>query len=72
MKLPFKSSGAILTINRGKFNVPLKDVNCVFNNGYKIGISKVKDPYGFKYMPDLIDVYPNDKKMNPGVAMVNN
>lgn len=29
-----------------------------------------KDPYKFKYMPEIIDSYPMDDSVNPGYAMV--
>lgn len=70
MNLSIKAPAAILAINRSKKDVPLKDVSIVNSpNGYRIGISQVKDPYGFKYMPELIDVYPNNDEVNPGIAM---
>ncbi len=72
MNLSIKAPAAILAINRSKNVVPLKDISIIQDaNGYKIGISQVKDPYNFKYMPELIDVYPQDNGVNPGIAMVN-
>ena len=40
----------------------------LFNVNFKFIIAK--DPYKFRYMPEIIDSYPNDDNVNPGYAMV--
>jgi hypothetical protein len=70
MNLGVKTQAAVFCINRNKGAVPLKEISIMQeNHGYKFGVYQVKDPYGFTYMPEIIDVYP-DNDINPGIAMV--
>ena len=75
-----KSKAGILGITRDKYKIALKDV-CLapdFNNSnnQKIAIIQskellklVRDPYKYRYMPEIIDHYPLEN-INPGYAMV--
>jgi len=67
-----KSSAAIIGIKR-KFNaLALKDATILTDKSglNKIGVYTHKDPYEFKYLPELIDVYPVDCGIEPSIGMV--
>ena len=63
---------AILGIKR-KFNaLAIKDATILTDKAgvNKIGIFASKDPYEFKYLPELIDVYPLNCGIEPSIGMV--
>jgi len=79
-----KTKAAILAISREKNRLALKDIwlapDFCNSNSQKIaiiqGIKLIKmlarDPYRYRYIPEIIDNYPSDIEVNPGYAMVNN
>jgi hypothetical protein len=69
-----KSPGAVLTISRAKTTLPLKDISIVESNNlneahFKIGVSRVTNPLEFSYLPEIVDIYPIEENISPGVAM---
>jgi len=67
-----KASAAILGIKR-KFNaLALKDATIITDKSgiNKIGVYSNKDPSEFKYLPELIDVYPLNSGIEPSIGMV--
>lgn len=67
-----KGTAAILGIKR-KFNaLAIKDATILTDKAgiNKIGIYASKDPYEFKYLPELIDVYPLNSGIEPSIGMV--
>lgn len=71
MDLSVSAPAAILAVTRRRTRVPLKNISIINErNEYRFAIDQIKDPYSFKYMPDIIDVYPIEKNFNPGISMV--
>lgn len=67
-----KGPAAILGIKR-KFNaLAIKDATILTDKAgvNKIGVFGTKDPYEFKYLPELIDVYPLNSGIEPSIGMV--
>jgi hypothetical protein len=80
MMLSTKSPAAVLTINRSRNQLPLKDIAIIMNNNksggdtanndlFKIGVSRVPNPLDYTYLPEIIDTYPVDDHLSPGIAM---
>lgn len=72
LKLPVKTQAAVLLISRSLSSLPLKDIKIQMAHGqssYQFGITKHKTPYMYKYMPEIIDMYPLEKIVNPGIAV---
>jgi hypothetical protein len=63
--------GAVLTVCREKINLPLSDITIIDSPGNtkRIGVQKTKDPFTFKYLPEVLDIYPPEGLYNPGIAM---
>lgn len=72
MNLAVKTSAAVLVIKRKTNSLALKNVSILTDsNGMnKIGINQNEEPYKFNYMPEIIDVYPPNCGINPGLAIV--
>jgi hypothetical protein len=52
--------------------IALRDATLIIdNNGYhKIGVFSNKIPFEYKYLPELIDVYPLNSNVQPSIGMV--
>jgi hypothetical protein len=72
--LTTKSPAAILTINRSKTILPLRDISIIDSSKtkdghFKIGVSRVGNPLELAYLPEILDTYPQDDHISPGIAM---
>jgi hypothetical protein len=50
----------------------LKDAALVIDNKghHKIGVFSNKNPFDFKYLPELLDRYPLNSNVEPSIGMV--
>jgi hypothetical protein len=71
MNLNVKSPAAIFAVSRCKDRVPLKDIKIIYDKiqGSKFGIVQAKSPYAQKYMPEILDGYPVNSNVNPGIGV---
>ena len=70
LNLPSRKKAAFLLINRKTCFLPL--LNIILqknNNSYNFGLIRHKSPYSFKYLPEVLDIYPNNEEQNKAVAM---
>ena len=73
--LPSKKPTAIILINRKTKFLPLKQVD--FNKinltqnkkSYNFSIIRHKSPYSYKYLPEILDIYPLNENKNPSIAL---
>lgn len=68
-----KAPAAILGIKRKYNALAIKDATILTDKAgiNKIGVFSSKDPFEFKYLPELIDVYPLNSGIEPSIGMVN-
>jgi hypothetical protein len=71
LKLSTEKSAVLTICRENKEKLPLSDIT-IFDspgNTKRIGVNKVKDPFTFKYLPEVLDIYPPEIIYNPGIAM---
>jgi hypothetical protein len=66
------SPAAIIGVLRKKDKIALKDAAVITDKSgqYKLGAFSNKNPYNFKYLPELIDSYPLNSHVEPSIGMV--
>ncbi len=72
-KLLVKSDAAVILVTRSYKTLPLKDIIITQKPEKKtiqFGVMLHKSPYYYKYLPEIIDNYPNDQSLNPGTAVL--
>jgi hypothetical protein len=74
LALNTKSQAAILAINRSKYSLPLKDITIIDTSKtkecqFKIGVCRANNPLEYTYLPEIVDNYPLDDHISPGLAM---
>jgi len=74
LNLNSKSPAAIIGVKRRTDKIALKDAALLIDKSghHKIGVFSNKNPYEFKYLPELIDVYPLNSNVEPSIGMVKN
>jgi hypothetical protein len=72
LNLNSKSPAAIIGVKRNCDKIALKDATLIIDkSGYhKIGVFSNKNPFEYKYLPELIDVYPLNYNVEPSLGMV--
>lgn len=68
-----KNPAAVIGVKRKYNALALKDASILTDKQglNKIGVYSNKDPYEFKYLPELIDYYPINSGIEPSIGMVN-
>ena len=72
LSLPTKKSAALLLVCRKVIFLPLKEViiqKKPEQKNYQFGILRHKSPYIYKYMPAILDTYPNNEEPNQSVGL---
>ena len=72
MELPVKSDSVVLLINRKYKYLPLRDIiiqHTPNSKYFSFKILKHKSPFFYKYLPEIIDYYPNDEDLPPSVSI---
>ena len=72
LNLPNNKKAVILLICRKTLFLPLRDVIIQKKQGeknYKFGIFRHKSPYIYKYLPEILDSYPNKESQNQAVSL---
>ena len=72
-KLLVKSDAAVLLVSRSYKTLPLREIIITQKPEKKtiqFGVMLHKSPYYYKYLPEIIDNYPNDQSLNPGTAVL--
>ena len=72
LNLPCKKPVAIILINRKTKFLPLKQVDLNINisqKSFNFCIERHKSPYSYKYLPEILDIYPLNENKNPSIAL---
>ena len=72
LKPQSKKSTVILLINRKIKFLPLKQVNYIYipeKKIYSFSIERHTSPYTYKYLPEILDIYPLNENKNPSIAL---
>jgi len=71
-KYQAKKPATLLLINRKTKFLPLKQVFYQYikeKNSYGFSIERHKSPYAYKYLPEILDMYPKNENKNPSIAL---
>ena len=69
--LPLKTDAVVILISRAKTSLPIKDLKIKTSPGsssYRFILSRHKSPYVQTYLPELVDLYPQESTTSHGVA----
>ena len=72
LKYQAKKPATLLLINRKTKFLPLKQVFYQYikeKNSYGFSIERHKSPYAYKYLPEILDMYPKNENKNPSIAL---
>ena len=71
LNLPVKSKYSVLLISRKYTLLPLKDIIIQRrqDGNYNFGIKRNKTPYSYRYIPEILDQYPQGEETNSSISM---
>ena len=68
LNMPNNKKAVILIICRKTLFLPLREV-IIGEKNFKFGILRHKSPYIYKYLPEILDSYPNKESQNQAVSL---